>query len=108
MQIELVYDRDCPHARVARLHLSQALREENLPMTWTEWDRSDVACPPAVQCFGSPAILVEGRDVEGLRPTSGAACCRRYTSTGGETGAPSVDLIRTALRLGTSTRKPCS
>lgn len=98
MRIELVYAADCPHVEAARLNLTQALIEEGLPLAWTEWDLNDATCPLSIRGFGSPAILVNGRDVSGFRPTDGAACCRQYRSAAGAAGAPSVDLIRISLR----------
>lgn len=98
MKVELIYDRDCPNVVEARLQLSRALADCGLSTTWTEWDRGDEQSPPHVRHYGSPTILVNGTDVAGAAPSDGADCCRLYQVADGYRGAPSVDMIASALR----------
>jgi len=99
MKIELIYARDCPNVNAARANLVRALSATRLPVRWTEWDRLSPETPSYVRGFGSPTVLVDGRDVGGISETEAAgACCRIYRSSkSGLTGAPSTDLIARAL-----------
>lgn len=96
--IELVYDKDCPNVEAARDHLRQALTAVDMPLTWQEWERSDPASPPYVMRYGSPTLLVHGRDVA-LSPDTEAGHCRLYADgQGGFHGAPPVDVIVDKLK----------
>lgn len=98
MTVELVYDRDCPHIEETRANLVRALREAGQPASWTEWERSSTDSPTRVREFGSPTVLVDGRDMAGETPTVGGSCCRLYDEVGGRrSGVPPVELIREAL-----------
>lgn len=96
---ELVYDADCPNVGLARRHLARALAQAGLPARWTEW-RSDNPGRPAHACgYGSPSVLVGGRDVAGAEPSEGVTSCRFYLDQSGSAGrAPAVELILAALR----------
>ena len=101
MRIELIYDADCPNVAAAREHLREALARAGASPDWKEWDRADPEGPPYVRRYGSPTILVDGRDVGGLPPSDGSASCRIYTSTAGEMGGvPPVETIAAALGSG--------
>jgi len=98
--VDLIYDRDCPHAAQTRAHLRAAFTEVGLPQRWLEWDRGEAATPLELRRYGSPTILVNGRDVAGrIEPTSADSNCRLYgTPSGGLAGVPSIGLIAAALR----------
>jgi hypothetical protein len=72
MEIELIYDDDCPNIERARAHLDRT----GLPKEWTEWSREEPDAPNYVHRYGSPNILVDGTDVAGTSPGEGAKCCR--------------------------------
>jgi len=96
-RIELAWDHDCPHVESARASLSSALRQLGMLPVWREWRRDDPAAPEHARRAGSPAILVDGRDVEDVE-TDGAACCRVYVDARGRrSGAPTVESIMRAL-----------
>lgn len=98
MNIELVYDRNCPNVDETRRRLWQALADQGLPLRWREWDQDDPSCPLYVQQYGSPTVLVDGVDVGGQSSHDGHVSCRLYRDTDGRlNGAPSVDQIVTAL-----------
>ena len=61
-----------------------------LPATWQEHDQEAPDAPPHAKQYGSPTVLVDGRDVTGEAPGVAAAACRAD-------GAPPVQLIRAAL-----------
>ena len=97
--VELIYDLDCPNIEQARTHLLRAFSQAGIVAEWVEWDRGDSSSPAHVRSYGSPTILVDGKDVAGDDPSENISCCRLYAGAKGEfTGAPSVELIATALR----------
>lgn len=96
-RVELVYDADCPNVEAAREQLRRALAQAGQATQWEEWERSDPAAPAYARRYGSPTILVDGRDVAGGPPTD-ANCCRLYrTGEGRLQGIPSVKAIASAL-----------
>jgi len=96
--VELVYDADCPSVGRAREQLLRAFARAGLEARWREWRADDPEAPAHVRGFGSPTILVDGRDVAGAEQVEGARSCRLYGRAGDELrGAPSVDLIIAAL-----------
>ena len=98
LRVELVWDDDCPHVDAARANLGAALRSIGAPASWREWRRVDPAAPKHAARAGSPAILVNGRDVEG-EELGGEACCRVYRGADGHRlAAPSIEVIASALR----------
>ena len=97
--VELVYDRDCPNVDAARAALRCAFAEVGVAPAWGEWDRSVRESPSYARGYGSPTILVNGKDVAGAEPNTGADCCRLYTSDeGGLRGVPSVEQIVAAMK----------
>ncbi len=96
--IELITDRDCPNVVDARAELRRALAELALPLEWQEWDRESPDAPAHARNYGSPTVLVDGRDVAGDNTEGDANCCRVYVQADGRfSGVPSADLIRAAL-----------
>lgn len=98
--VELIYFRECPNISLARERLLQAFATAGITPQWQEWERDDPASPAHARAYGSPTILVNGRDVTGMEPLrEGASACRVYTLASSATdGAPNVDTITTALR----------
>lgn len=97
--VELIYDPDCPNIARARMALLHAFARAGLTPAWTEWDRGGADSPAHVRGYGSPTILVNGRDVAGAAPGEGAPSCRLYAGeAGASAGAPAVAQIVDALR----------
>ena len=97
--VDLIYERDCPHIAQTRAHLLAAFAEVGITPRWLEWDRAEAATPLELRRYGSPTILVNGRDVTGTEPASADSNCRLYeTAAGGLAGVPSIGLIAAALR----------
>ncbi len=96
MNIELVYFEGCPNADAARENLRKACSVLGIEADWKEWDQNGENVPEHINAFGSPSILVEGKDVAG---GSGECCqtksCRVYE--GGQ-NAPGVEIIKIALQ----------
>ncbi|MEC7521726.1 MAG: hypothetical protein VYE22_17725 [Myxococcota bacterium] len=87
--ITLVFDTDCPHVDAARASLARVLTDLGLPRRWDE------RAPAGA--YGSPTLLVDGRDVTGDAP--GAACCRVYRDADGRASpVPDDAVIAAAIR----------
>ncbi len=96
--VELISFDGCPNRERARAHLRAALGEAGLPALWAELDPGDPDLPVHARGFGSPTILVDGRDVAGDSAPRGQASCRLYRGPSGDHGAPSAVAILAALR----------
>ena len=98
MKVEFIYDADCPNVHGTRENLLRAFQMTGTKPHWVEWDRSDTDAPEYTVQFGSPTLLINGRDIEGI-PGVGAASCRIYRSkSGAPSGVPKVELIAAALQ----------
>ena len=98
MNVELIYDADCPNVAAARTALHDAFATASIPARWQEWVRGAPGSPIYTSAFGSPTILVDGRDVAGASPDAGAASCRVYRSDDGSlSGTPPVEQLCAAL-----------
>jgi len=98
MTVELIYDCDCPNVLAARGNLIKAIAASSRDVRWTEWDSCAADSPPHVKGYGSPTVLVDGKDVAENSASGAGASCRLYRR--GEVrfdGAPSVEQIVTAL-----------
>ncbi|MEN8174856.1 MAG: MerC family mercury resistance protein [Pseudomonadota bacterium] len=79
MQIELVYEKTCPNVEATRSQLLRAFAKAGIQPHWQEWEISSPEAPSHVHGFGSPTILVNGRDVSGDRADGNDYCCRIYS-----------------------------
>ncbi len=95
--VELLYFPDCPNLPAAREQLRRALEEVGRRAEWLEHDVMAPHAPAHVRGFGSPTILVDGKDVAGADPTSGGSC-RVYPGSDVR-GVPALAAIRAALRV---------
>jgi len=100
MNIELIYDKDCPNVPLARERLVKSLNQESLSTSWKEWERSDSNAPSYASRYASPTILVNGMDVSGETSSlDGHGGCRIYRKTDGSAeGSPSIESIVAALQ----------
>ena len=121
--VELIYDADCPNVEKTREQLQRAFADVGLKPQWQEWNRGAVEdrvvaaqktaygceweqwnqhsgdAPTYVGNFGSPTILIDGKDVAGGSTSQPPDCCRVYRDPNGELrGVPSVEIITAALR----------
>lgn len=85
-RIELVYFDGCPNAGRARENLASVLE----PGSWVEWNLAAEDTPERFRRFGSPTVLVDGKDVTGEDGGNAAMACRAD-------GAPSAEVVRKAL-----------
>lgn len=94
-RIELLHFPGCPNVQAARDQLARALALAELPPRWVEHDVSASDAPAHTRGYGSPTIIVDGRDVASGQPAEGSAC-RLYP--GSEVpGVPPARAILAAL-----------
>ena len=65
-RVDLVFFEGCPNAAEARQRIEGALAQLGLPKSWDEWDTMQPETPEAYTRFGSPTVLVDGKDVTAL------------------------------------------
>ena len=97
MKVELIYDEHCPNVEIARRRLAKAMQNAGPGHNWIEWNQADAASPEYTRRFGSPTVLVDGRDVAGCSPGEAEGSCRLYRSVNGWEGAPAIETIASAL-----------
>jgi hypothetical protein len=98
-KVELIYDAACPNVEAARQQLRRAFQELGQPPAWQEWDRGAPSSPAHARQYGSPTILVDGKDVSGASPSDGADSCRVYRSKhDGLQRVPPIEAIVSAMR----------
>jgi hypothetical protein len=85
-RIELVCFEGCPNASQARANLREAVEASGQPVTWSEWNLTAESTPADYRRFGSPTVLVNGKDVTGENVSTDAMACRTD-------GVPSVATI---------------
>lgn len=92
IQVDFIYDDDCPNVAAARANLMRAFSLTGVGARWEEHRIGSEQAPERVRGYGSPSILVNGGDVAGV--SAGAeVCCRIYDRS----GVPEVELIAQAL-----------
>jgi multidrug transporter EmrE-like cation transporter len=103
MNVELIYDADCPNLEKTRSLLIKAFTLTGVSARWREWERSASESPEYVRLYGSPTILIDGKDVAGAAPDAGIRACRVYrTEQGKLSRTPPLDAICSALRSASS------
>lgn len=99
--VDLVYAADCPNVSLARANLLVAFARAGVKPKWSEHRVGDPEAPAHARGYGSPTILIDGRDVAGL-PPSGEISCRIYDGADGSAHAPTAEQIAAALSSTTS------
>ena len=100
LRVELIYDADCPNVAATRSLLIKAFTRTGVSARWREWERSSPECPEYARHYGSPTVLVNGRDVVSSNPIAGDAACRVYTDDkGGLSRTPPLDVLCSALLI---------
>lgn len=98
MRVQLLYFAGCPNAAPAGEALARVLRALELSPTFETIDVSAPDVPEDLRAWGSPTILVDGRDVAGAAPSGPS--CRVYRTARRAQGWPPEDLIRQAIPQG--------
>lgn len=99
MNVELLFFPECPNVPAAREQLRRAFHELDAAPSWVERDISASDAPAGLSAFGSPTILVNGRDVMGHEPGNGTSC-RIYPGSD-MSGVPPLSHVVSALRAAT-------
>jgi hypothetical protein len=109
MNIEILYFPDCPNYLPAVEHVQEALRQERASAAIKHVQVLDAATAAATGFLGSPTVRINGIDVEPSARSAGnpGMCCRTYCGGKGHEGAPSVALIREAIRELTNPGRNC-
>lgn len=103
--VELIYEGNCPHITLARKELLQAFSNLDITPQWLEWETGDNEAPAYVHQYGSPTIIVNGKDVAGYSSFENANHCRLYRQKDNSiSGVPPLDQIISALQ--SAVRKP--
>ncbi|OGA53531.1 MAG: hypothetical protein A3F74_07355 [Betaproteobacteria bacterium RIFCSPLOWO2_12_FULL_62_58] len=106
MNVELIYDADCPNVTQTRSLLIRAFTQTGVSARWREWDRSAPESPEYVRSYGSPTILIDGGDLAGVAPGAETRSCRLYNDGNGNLSrTPPLDAVCSAL-LNASPGKP--
>lgn len=92
-RVQLLFFAECPHIDAARTQLRKAFEAVGVEPSWTEHDVTLPDAPAELKGYGSPTILVDGRDVMGAPPGDGSAC-RLYVGTEVPGAPPLKDLVR--------------
>jgi mercuric ion transport protein len=105
MNVELIYDADCPNVAATRSLLIKAFARTGVSARWREWERSAPDSPEYAKSYGSPTILIDGEDVAGTGPVAGAGACRVYADAQGSLSrTPSLEIVCAALLRASSTQ----
>lgn len=98
MKVELLYFNGCPNISAARKNLNDAFAKAGIASQWDEIDLNDPNLQKDLKGYGSPTILVDGKDVAGIVPSGESLSCRTYYNAKGEiTGAPDAEIIAKAI-----------
>lgn len=98
MKVELLYFAGCPNISMARKNLNDAFAKVGIAPKWDEVDLNNAETPEGLKGYGSPTILVDGKDVTGIVAEGESLSCRTYYTANGEiTGAPDVEIIAKAI-----------
>lgn len=80
--------------------VARGLQPGRTPTFVDEWDRTSPESPAYARGYGSPTVLVDGRDLVGAVPGDGGSSCRLYhRGFGGFDGAPSAEQVAQVLRV---------
>lgn len=94
---DLIYFPGCPNLEEARAQLGRAFAEARLTPDWVEYQTDDPALPEHARGFGSPTILIDGRDVTGASGGSAEACRLYFDDAGTRAAVPALTSIVAAL-----------
>ena len=97
MRIQLLSFPGCPNVGAAREMLCAVLASAQIDETVEEVDTTSPDTPETLRGWGSPTILVNGRDVGGQEAPSGAGCRIYRDEAGSLCRTPPVALLRAAL-----------
>ena len=98
VRVQLLTFPGCPNAEAAREVLRSALASSRIRATVEEADTTSPNTPEPLRGWGSPTILINGMDIEGLAVPSNTGCRLYRDASGRLGGTPPEETILGALR----------
>jgi hypothetical protein len=101
VNIEFLYDEDCPSHEDALARLRDVLSAENVVTPITVIEVASVEQAEQLRFVGSPTIRIDGRDIDPPpASTPYRLACRAYCQPDGRISPlPPVELIRQSVRI---------
>lgn len=100
--VEFIYEISCPNIELTRSQLLQAFSKLNIKPHWQEWEINDNDAPVYVHRYGSPTILINGKDIDESGYPKNPQQCRLYTQSDNSiSGVPPIGSIISAIRAAT-------
>jgi hypothetical protein len=103
--VQLLSFDDCPNVVATRESLRAAMASAGIRATIEEIDLSSPKTSEQLRAWGSPTVLVNGRDVAGTEGPAGTACRLYKDDSGRMVGYPPASLLRSALTGGPMTAR---
>lgn len=107
MRVQLLTFSGCPNAEAARRTLRAVLASAGISASIEEVDTDAPDTPEPLRGWGSPTILIDGKDVGGLQAPSGSGCRLYRDEEGRLLGMPAEALLRSALHAPARRNDPC-
>jgi len=100
--VEFIYEKNCPNVELTRSKLLQAFSKLNIKPHWQEWEINDNDAPAYVRRYGSPTILINGKDVDESSNLNNPLQCRLYAQSDNSiSGVPPIGSIMNAIKATT-------
>jgi len=97
--VEFIYEKNCPNIAKSRMQLLRAFSALKIKPHWLEWEVNDAEAPAYVRQYGSPTIMVDGKDVDGTKSSDNTNHCRLYLhSDNTSSGVPAVESIMQSMQ----------
>ena len=104
--VEFIYEKDCPSVESTRSQLIQVFSKLKIKPHWVEWEISDTSAPDYVRRYGSPTILINGKDVDESENSLNPQQCRLYINSDNTmSGVPPIENIIKAIQAATIENK---
>ena len=97
MKVQLLTFPGCPNAHAARGTLRSVLASSGIVSPIEEVDTTVPDTPGPLRGWGSPTVLIDGKDVGGQEAPTGTSCRLYRDEDGRLRGGPSETLLRNAL-----------
>lgn len=101
VHVEILSFEGCPHVAAASERVHKAIALEGVAARIESITIASVERAKATRFLGSPSIRIDGADVEPEADarTEFGLMCRTYRTAEAVDGSPSVEMIRSAIRL---------
>ena len=116
--VDLIWSSDCPNVDACKTVVRRAIERADCGVLgWREWHVGQRDMPDYAKGYGSPTVIVNGRDVVGDAPSNFSDCCRVYSTNSEIRGVPLVEEVlaailasvdSTALSIGPNSNRACT